>query len=128
MFSRGPNNQQALKPSVYPIYAPFLHKNNNIESVAMSAAGQPTEHLTQQELSEKDKGILAGLKNWLCHAMFDARSNICIDSSLSEKCALLREMDLTKSVSGNVHNIVKALADLCLVCTSHLSNTASTSR
>lgn len=71
----------------------------------MSTAGLPTEHLTQQELSEKDKGILAGLESWLCHAVFDARSSTCTDSSLGEKFALLREMDLAKSFARPIYQI-----------------------
>ena len=64
----------------------------------MSTAEPPIPHLTQQELSDKDKGILAGLENWVSHAVFDPTTNTCIDKSLGEKWALLCEMDLIKKV------------------------------
>ena len=55
-------------------------------------------HLTQHELSRKDKDILAGLEDWLSHAVFDSKNNICIDARLSEKWELLCGMDLIKEV------------------------------
>lgn len=55
-------------------------------------------HLTQHELSPKDKDILASLEDWLSHADFDSRNNICIDARLSEKWDLLCGMDLIREV------------------------------
>jgi len=68
-------------------------------SVEMSTAAPLIPHLTQQKLSDKDKGILAGLEGWLSQAVCDPKSNTCTDKSLSEKRALLCDMDLTKEVS-----------------------------
>jgi hypothetical protein len=82
------------------IYPAFLYLQCTLPrpSVEMSAAGPPIPHLTQQELSHKDKGILAGLEDWLSQAIFDPKSNMCTDKSLGEKWALLCDMDLVKEV------------------------------
>lgn len=64
----------------------------------MSSAELNISHLTQNELSSKDKTILAGLEDWLSSAVFDPTSHVCADKDLSEKWALLKEMDLIKKV------------------------------
>ena len=64
----------------------------------MSSAELDIPHLTQKEMSPKDKKILAGLEDWLSSAVFDPKSNICADKSLGDKLALLSEMDLIKKV------------------------------
>lgn len=71
----------------------------------MSTTDPPIPHLTQEELSEGDKGILAGLEGWVSHAAFDPTSNICTDSSLREKWALLCNMDLIKKFTRPVYQI-----------------------
>ena len=63
----------------------------------MSTSKTHNPHLTQEKLSDKDKGILAGLEDWLSHAVFD-ENNMCIDKQLAKKWALLCEMDLIKEV------------------------------
>jgi len=55
-------------------------------------------HLTQHELSPKDKDILPGLEDWLFHAVFDSKNNVCIDARLSENWELLCGMDLIREV------------------------------
>jgi len=64
----------------------------------MSSAELDISHLTQKELSPKDKKILEGLEEWLSSADFDPRTNTCTDKRLVEKWALLCEMDLIKKV------------------------------
>lgn len=64
----------------------------------MTTVEPPIAHLTQQELSDNDKRILAGLEDWLSQVGFDSQSHICTDQSLGEKWALLCEMDLIKKV------------------------------
>ncbi len=64
----------------------------------MSSTGTAIPHLTQQRLSPKDKAIMEGLEDWLSSAEFEPITNICTDKRLSEKWALLREMDLAKKV------------------------------
>ncbi len=41
---------------------------------------------------------MEGLEDWLSSAEFEPITNICTDKRLSEKWALLREMDLAKKV------------------------------
>jgi hypothetical protein len=67
----------------------------------MSTTDPPIPHLTQQELSEKDKGILAGLVVWVSQAAFDPTSNVCTGPDLAEKWASLLEMDLIKKVRAS---------------------------
>ena len=64
----------------------------------MSTVELPIPHLTQQELSNNNKTILIGLENWLSHLVFDSKSNIYTDKSLSKKWALLCKMNLIKKV------------------------------
>ena len=42
-------------------------------------------HLTHEELSGGDKAILAGITEWLSHAEFDPKTNVCIDQGLNDK-------------------------------------------
>jgi hypothetical protein len=74
---------------------------NIIVNMSMVDVFISTAHLTQQELREKDKGILPGLVTWISHAAFDPTSNVCIGSGLAEKWALLLEMDLIKKVRAS---------------------------
>ena len=65
----------------------------------MSSAELVVTHLTQQELSQKDKDILAVLKDWVAVAEFNSKTNVCTDRNLGEKWTLLSEMDLVKKVA-----------------------------
>lgn len=71
----------------------------------MSSAELDISHLTQKELSPKDKKILVGLQDWLSTAVFDPKNNICADKSLGDKWALLSEMDLIKKFTRPVYQI-----------------------
>lgn len=64
----------------------------------MSGVGPSIPHLTQYELSRKDKDILADLEDWLSRAVFDSTNNICIDAHLSENWDSLCGMDLIRGV------------------------------
>ncbi len=86
----------------------------------MSTTEQATPHLMQDPLTDNDKGILKGLEDWLSHAVFDPKSNICIDKSLGKTWNLLCEMDLIKKVG--LFFQCQILADECLVHSSSLSN------
>lgn len=56
-------------------------------------------YLTQEELSAADKAVLAGISEWLSHADFDPNTNVCIDKSLQEKWALLRDIEFIRKVN-----------------------------
>ncbi len=68
----------------------------------MSTADPAILHLTQQELSEHDKAILAGLEAWLSKAKFGKKHaddfESCVDDELPKKLTLLKDMDLIKKV------------------------------
>lgn len=67
----------------------------------MSTAEPAISHLTQQELSERDKATLTGLEKWLSKAKFEKKKEnceLCVDKELDEKWALLRDMDFIKKV------------------------------
>ncbi|KAL8742554.1 MAG: hypothetical protein Q9190_004978 [Brigantiaea leucoxantha] len=53
-------------------------------------------HLTHEEQSGGDKAILAGITEWLSHAEFDPKTNVCIDQGLNDKWLLLREMEFVR--------------------------------
>ena len=67
----------------------------------MSTPEPVISHLTQQELSEKDKATLAQLETWLSKAEFEKKKEnieLCVDKELNDKWALLRNMDFIKKV------------------------------
>ncbi|KAL9593260.1 MAG: hypothetical protein Q9179_005988 [Wetmoreana sp. 5 TL-2023] len=66
-------------------------------------------HLTQVELSVKDKQILAELVEWLSDADFDARTNKYIDKGLVDKWALLREMDFIQQFGSPIYQVRRVL-------------------
>ena len=95
----------------------------------MSTEESATSHLTQQELSEKDRLILRDLESWLSQAKFEKKKEnieLCVDKALNEKWALLRNMDSIKRVRGNVAKSI-VTADEGLVYSSAASNHTSNS-
>lgn len=73
-------------------------------SAAMGTAGPTAAHLTQEKLSDKDEELLAGLRDWISHADFEPKSNICVDKSIGEKQSIIYGLDLIKKVSPKLHS------------------------
>lgn len=69
-------------------------------SIIMSATEPAISHLTQQELSGKDKAIIEELMDWLSGATFKKENDfeLCVDDSLSEKWRLLKDMEIVQKV------------------------------
>lgn len=58
----------------------------------------PVAHMQEEQLSQKDQQILAGVISWVADAAFDPETNICTDAGLSTKRVTLSGMDLVKKV------------------------------
>ena len=66
-----------------------------------ATAKSAMEHLTQRELSQHDRDVLAGLQHWLSQAEFKddgEGGDMCVDKQLGEKWTLLCATDLVKQV------------------------------
>lgn len=71
----------------------------------MSAVELYIPHLTQEELSPKDKGILSESAKWVVNAKFDPKINVCADRTLVEKRAAMCEMDIIKKFPNPIFQI-----------------------
>ena len=69
----------------------------------MAASDPPLKHLSQQALSDKDKGILEELGNWTRTAKFDTQHDgefeVCGDPQMESKGTLLKGMGMVQKVT-----------------------------
>ena len=79
----------------------------------MASTGPP--HLTQEELSPGDLAILAGIKDWLSRADFDA-DYVCTDKELANIWASsLCKLEFIKKVNHKRHRPSSMITNLNLV-------------
>lgn len=96
----------------------------------MPTAESPISHLTQDPLSENDKAILAGLVDWLSKAKVEKINadnfELCVDSELSEKWTLLKDMNLVEKVQEIVSKLELSLIYDYLVSNSSMVDNTDT--
>ena len=68
----------------------------------MAASNSIPRHLSQQALSDQDKGIIEELGKWVRTAKFatqhDGEIEICMDPQVESKSTLLKAMDMVQKV------------------------------